>query len=59
MEPFSISTFEDELYGTIPTYRAIFKVNKFDGSGFSWVKRNVKSPTGIAAIHKSRQPHGK
>lgn len=59
VEPFSISIFEDELYLTSPDNRAIFKLNKFDGSGISSVGRKIKSPTGIEAIHKTRQPRGK
>ena len=59
IQPFSISTFEDELYVTSPDNKAIFKMNKFGETGLSFVTRNIKSPTGIATVHKSRQPRGK
>ena len=59
LQPFSVSIFEDELYWTDTASKAIFKANKFDGTGFNLVKRNIKSPMGIKVIQRSRQPSGK
>jgi hypothetical protein len=59
LQPFSITIFEDQLYWSDTARKAIFQANKFDGTGFHMMRRNVKSPMGISIIHKSRQAHGK
>jgi hypothetical protein len=58
LQPFSITVFEDEIFWTDTASKAIFRANKFDGTGFNLVKRNIKSPMGISVIQSSRQPFG-
>ena len=57
--PFAITVFEDYVYWTERTGKAIFKANKFDGRDYDMVKSNLKSPTDIIAFHPQRQPVGK
>ena len=57
--PFAITVFEDFMYWTDWRDRAIYKADKFSGSGKVAVSQRHYFPMDIQFYHQMRQPKGK
>ncbi|XP_037942571.1 very low-density lipoprotein receptor [Teleopsis dalmanni] len=56
--PFSITTFEDNIYWTDWDKQTVFKANKFNGEGVEPVTAMLNYPMVIHIYHPYRQPDG-
>ncbi|XP_007909403.1 very low-density lipoprotein receptor isoform X2 [Callorhinchus milii] len=57
--PFGLAVFEDRVYWTEQTNKAVYSANKFTGAGLTALAWNLTEPRGIAVFHKFMQPDGK
>lgn len=60
LHPFSITTFEDFLYWTDWEKHAVFRANKFNGSGIEAITaiHSMQNPMVVHVYHPYRQPDG-